>query len=106
MRAWSLLALPFLAFLVAAGPTDPTTCEQFWPESRYQPSGYDHVVHIRNECTVDASCTVTTNVNPNAMQVEVPASKEVEVVTWMASPVRDFVPRVACTLADDKDGGT
>lgn len=60
--------------------------------------GYDHIVHVQNACTQDASCSVATDVNPEAVTVKVPKGTEVETVTWLGSPAREFTPRVKCTL--------
>lgn len=60
--------------------------------------GYDHIVHVQNGCLKDASCSVATDVNPDAVIVKVAKSTEVETVTWLGSPAREFTPKVKCTL--------
>jgi hypothetical protein len=79
-------------------PAPLPACVKAWPEVRYRPFGYDHVVHIRNDCDRTADCTVTTDVNPDATRVSIPPGEEAEVVTWMGSPSREFTPTVACHL--------
>ncbi len=82
---------------VDAGAPD-TTCVHVWPEARMRAYGYDHIVHVQNTCAKDASCSVATDVNPDAVVVKVAKSTEVETVTWLGSPAREFTPRVKCTL--------
>jgi hypothetical protein len=74
-------------------------CIHFWSEARYRPFGYDHVVHIRSACSADARCKVTTDVNPEVLDATVPAHGEVEVITQVGSPAREFTAEVACRLA-------
>lgn len=74
------------------------TCIRWAAESRYRPYGYDHVVHIHNSCTVLATCVVTTDVNPDPIHAVVPAQSEIEVVTWVGAPAREFTPSVSCVL--------
>ena len=73
-------------------------CIQVQTESRYVPYGYDHIVTLRNGCSRAASCTVSTDVNPQPTTVEVASAATVEVVTFKGSPTTQFVARVACTL--------
>jgi hypothetical protein len=67
-------------------------------ESRYVPFGYNHVVIIKNGCSKQALCTVSTDVNPQPQNVEVQAGTTVEVTTFMASPQQTFSPTVRCQL--------
>jgi hypothetical protein len=81
----------------AALPATPP-CIHVWAEARMRAYGYDHIVHIQNACTKDASCSVASDVNPVAVEVKVPKGTEVETNTWLGSPAREFVPRVTCVL--------
>jgi hypothetical protein len=74
-------------------------CIDAWGEARYANYGYDHIVHLRSRCHVRAVCDVATNVNPQPTRVSVPAGREVEVLTYRGSPVREFSPKVSCALA-------
>jgi hypothetical protein len=66
--------------------------------ARYVPFGYNHVVIQKNGCSKSATCSVATNVNPEATTVEVSASATVEVLTFMGSPSQTFTARVSCRL--------
>ena len=82
----------------ADGGAPDVQCIRVWPEARMRAYGYDHVVHIQNACAKDASCSVATDVNPDAVTVKVAKTTEVETVTWLGSPAREFIPKVKCTL--------
>ncbi len=91
----------------AAGPSDAgvdappppiPACIAVSTESRYVPWGYNHVVILRNGCSKNATCTVSTDVNPQAQVVDVASGATVEVVTFMGSPAYTFVARVSCRL--------
>jgi len=78
---------------------DLPTCVRSWPEARFRGFGYLHIVHLANDCRVDAQCDVSTNVNPKPVSVTVPERHQVEVVTYRGSPSRSFRPHVSCELA-------
>jgi hypothetical protein len=84
----------------AAAADSPQTrnCVQASVEARPRYPGYDHVVHLANRCTVEASCLVSTDVNPQPMAVAIPAGTTVQVLTFMSSPARTFVARIECTM--------
>ena len=90
----------FVAATVAAGSvqTSVPSCIQYAGEARYRGVGYQHVVHIVNGCERAAACDVSTDVNPEAQHVDVPARTHVEVVTFLGSPAREFTPVVDCKL--------
>lgn len=94
-----IAALVFVLAGADAGAATMPACIAVATEARYVPYGYNHVVQLRNGCSKPATCTVSTNVNPQAQTVEVPASRAVEVTTFIGSPARTFVPHVSCTLA-------
>ncbi|HEY2407435.1 MAG TPA: hypothetical protein VGI10_15600 [Polyangiaceae bacterium] len=75
---------------------DSPDCVHSWPEVRYIPYGYDHIVHIRNDCRIIAVCVVTTDVNPSPIGVTVRPGEQTEVLTMRASPSREFTPKVDC----------
>jgi hypothetical protein len=83
-----------------AAPVDPSSigCVHAWPEARYRALGYNHIVHVRNQCDARAECAVSTNVNPAPENVTVPGHKEVEVTTFLGSPAREFTPKVECRM--------
>ena len=80
-----------------AAPPVPA-CIAVSTDSRYVPWGYNHVVILRNGCSKNATCTVSTDVNPQAQVVDVASGAGVEVVTFMGSPSYTFVARVNCRL--------
>ncbi len=73
-------------------------CVQVTTESRYVPYGYNHIVTIRNGCSRDATCVVSTDVNPKPESVEVPTAKAVEVATFLGAASSVFVAKVTCAL--------
>jgi hypothetical protein len=73
-------------------------CISVATEARYVPYGYNHVVSVKNGCSKAATCTVATDVNPQATTVEVASASSVEVLTFTASPAQTFTARVACKL--------
>jgi hypothetical protein len=79
--------------VAAAGP-----CIHHRPEVRYGNLGYDHIVHLRNNCRARATCAVSTNVNPKPTQASVRAGEDVEVLTMRGSPAREFTAHVDCVL--------
>ena len=72
-------------------------CISVWPEARYV-VGYNHIVHVANACDSAFVCDVSTDVNPEPQRVRVPAHTEIEVVTFLGSPSRVFVPKVECDV--------
>ena len=93
-----LLASGLLAPAAAtASAARAPACVRAWGEARPRYPGYDHVVHLTNTCSVKASCTVSTNVNPQAIVATVPPRSTIELLTFMSSPAREFAIRVECT---------
>ena len=81
-----------------AGAASLPACISVATEARYVPYGYNHVVLLRNGCSKAATCSVSTDVNPQAMSVDVAAGTSVEVLTFTASPAQTFHARVTCKL--------
>ena len=95
------LGLMALLGPVAAWATPPDTaaiCIKVRPEARYSAYGYNHIVHLADVCASSAECDVSTDVNPQPTHVSVPAKTEIEVNTFLGSPARTFIPKVACTM--------
>jgi hypothetical protein len=95
-----MFALGALVLTLAADAGAPAmpACIHHRAESRYVPYGYNHVVVIENGCSKPAACVVSTDVVPQPQNVDVPAGKTAEVLTFMGSPQQSFTPRVRCTL--------
>lgn len=85
----------------AAESSDVPVCVHARAEARYIGFAYDHFVHIRNDCKQTAACTVTTNINPDPIDVRVAAGRTRSVLTYRASPAREFTYTLRCSL----DGG-
>ena len=73
-------------------------CISVSTQARYVPYGYNHIVLLKNGCSKAATCSVATDVNPQAMTVEVASGASVEVLTFTASPAQTFHARVTCKL--------
>lgn len=107
---WLLITVMFLLFagtiaMVQAewrgpGPLDGEVpdCIQYEGKAHYGAYGYNHFVIIRNGCTRDARCEVSTDVSPETQRVTVPKGETKEVSTFVGSPAREFTPKVTCTL--------
>lgn len=98
LRILALLALTVgvaLGGLAVAEPRTPD-CLRSWPEVRYRNFGYDHIVHIANECRARAFCAVSSDVTPAPVEVEVPAFGQLEVMTCRGCASREFTPRLSC----------
>lgn len=72
-------------------------CVKHSTESRFV-SGYDHLVHVENQCEASATCSVSTNVNPKAQVITVAGHGHTTVLTYRGSPARDFVATVDCKM--------
>jgi len=81
-----------------AGASSLPACISVATEARYVPYGYNHIVLLKNGCSKAATCSVSTDVNPQAMSVDVAARTSVEVLTFTASPAQTFQARVTCKL--------
>jgi hypothetical protein len=81
-----------------AGSAALPACISVGTEARYVPYGYNHVVLLKNGCSKVATCSVATDINPQATSVEVASAASVEVLTFTASPARVFHARVTCKL--------
>ncbi len=81
-----------------AAPPPVPACIAVTTDSRYVPWGYNHVVVLRNGCSRNATCQVSTDVNPQTQVVDVASGATVEVTTFMGSPAYTFVARVNCRL--------
>jgi hypothetical protein len=102
MKFRKLAQVTAFTLLVGAGasaadaPSATPTCIRHWPEVLYRNYGYDHLVHIKNDCRTRAVCAVATNVNPKPTEVPVAAGEQVDVLTMRGSPAREFTATVEC----------
>jgi hypothetical protein len=105
MRRVSILPL-----LLALGAIAPAThaekkpappvakCVAWHTEVRARAYGYDHFVILDSSCAQEATCVVSTDVNPSPETAVVPAGARVEVATFLGSPASEFKATVACVL--------
>jgi hypothetical protein len=96
------------SFLCALGLFAPTTradkkpsppeakCVAWHTEVRARAYGYDHFVILDSSCAGEATCTVSTDVNPSPQTAVVPAGARVEVATFLGSPATEFKATVSC----------
>jgi hypothetical protein len=71
-------------------------CVEFRTEASFASVGYDHLVHLTNNCDKTAVCTVTTNVNPQPATASLAPGEKQTLVTWRGSPAREFTVSVNC----------
>jgi len=93
-----LLTLSAAASGAAAPEADasPPICVRSWPEVRYGNAGYDHIVHVANDCQAPATCDVSSDVSSGPIRVIIQPGGKQEVVTMRGSPARRFRPTVEC----------
>ena len=97
--AIALLGRPHDADAEDAGAPQPVpACMRVRSEARNVGYGYNHVVVLQSGCTKDATCTISTDVNPAPTTVDVAKGTTQEVVTFAASPASVFNANVACRL--------
>jgi ABC-type Fe3+-hydroxamate transport system substrate-binding protein len=72
------------------------SCVDVHGDATFISVGYDHIVTLTSSCKVAMSCSVKTDVNPDATTVEIAPGEEKSVVTWRGSPARVFTPDVTC----------
>lgn len=101
----AIAAVGLVALSAHADPPPPAPAQSKLPacirvatESRWVPYGYNHIVIIEDGCSKAATCSVSTDVNPQAQSAEIASGQTVEVNTYMASASSAFVAKVTCTL--------
>ena len=107
-NSWGIVATLVLGCV--GSPLEPTqtapmpnpqpTCIEYRAEARYSGVGYDHLVHISNQCDRAAACDVSTNVNPDKMHVVLASKSTQTLLTWRGSPAREFKATVSCRLSE------
>ncbi len=71
-------------------------CVKVRTEAAFASVGYDHLVHLTNNCKTAVTCTVTTNVNPDAATVSLGVGDSTTLTTWRGSPAREFTADARC----------
>ncbi|HKP64047.1 MAG TPA: hypothetical protein VJV78_45240 [Polyangiales bacterium] len=74
----------------------PVSCVDVSQDAPYAGLGYDHIVKLTNNCKKPVSCSVKTDVNPKAQQVNLAVGEKKSIVTWRGSPAYAFTPDVTC----------
>ena len=77
----------------------PLTCVESSSEAHFNTYAYDHLVTLHNACDKAATCTVTTDVNPDPITVELSPDESKTVRTFTASPSRIFHASVSCKVS-------
>jgi hypothetical protein len=75
-------------------------CVSHTTEARHV-MGYDHLVHIKNACDSEATCKVSTDVNPKVELVTIAVGQTKTVLTFRGSPAREFKVTLECRLATE-----
>ena len=75
-------------------------CVSHTTEARHV-MGYDHLVHIKNACESEATCKVSTDVNPEVQVVTITPGQTKTLLTFRGSPARTFKVSLECRLATD-----
>ncbi len=71
-------------------------CVQTLTEVRENPFGFEHWVHLINQCPQPMVCTVRTDTNPEATFVELAVGEQNSVMMARSSPENRFSVRVRC----------
>lgn len=97
----SLIAMLWIlpAPLHADPPAEHPACIEVTSHAQYSGFGYNHVVHLHNTCASAASCSVTTNVNPQPVSVQLAVGAATDLLTFRGSPASAFEAHAVCTLA-------
>ena len=71
-------------------------CVNVATEASFASVGYDHLVHVTNNCKRAVSCSVKTNVNPDPASVQLAPGETRTLTTWRGSPAREFTADAKC----------
>jgi hypothetical protein len=104
VRMIGAMALTTILFAGSQGLTEETmkpgdqaaTCVQWKSEVKYSGFGYNHLVHLDNQCDYVAVCHVTTNVNPKGVHETLKPKEKKTVLTMRGSAAREFKAQVSC----------
>ena len=103
-RTNAVLPVALLASLVAAvalaqgaATGERSECVTVTGSSRWNAAGYNHSVTVTNGCDYTVHCSVSTNVNPVAVSVDLDAGQSRSVTTFLDAPGSGFTPHVDCS---------
>ena len=94
----ALLVLLGPALLAHADQTALPDCLAMEKVVTFSGAGYRHAATFTSTCERDAACVVSSNSNPEAQSLSVPAGQERTAVFHLSSPVRGLEVRARCTL--------
>ena len=94
---WALASSGGLAAQDAGKSDKAGECVHVRSDASFASVGYDHIVTLKSACPKRVSCSVKTDVNPDAASVDLQPGEEKSVVTWRGSPARVFTPIVKCS---------
>jgi hypothetical protein len=78
------------------GGAATVNCVLVRTEAAFASVGYDHLVHLTNNCKRPVACTVTTSVNPEPANVSLGVKESTTLTTWRGSPAREFTADAKC----------
>jgi hypothetical protein len=62
----------------------------------YRAYGYDHLVHLDNQCKKPMQCRVSTNAAPEPVEVQLAVDEKRTLTTFRGSPARELTADVKC----------
>ena len=89
-------------FLLASNPANAkdsgiaAKCVHWKAEALFQGLGFNHFVHLDNQCKHEMQCEVKTDVNPDPVTVELAPNTKKTIKTFNGSPASKFVAKVSC----------
>ena len=82
--------------VASAAEPAPKPCVAVKAEAPYRGSGYDHIVKLESHCQKPVKCRVSSDVNPEPVEVTLAPKESTEVLLWRGSPASTFKARVSC----------
>ena len=98
LPAFAALGLLAPALLARADQTSLPECLSMEKVVTFSGAGYRHAASFTSTCDRDAACVVSSNSNPEAQSLTVPAGQQRSVVFHTSSPARGLEVRARCTL--------
>lgn len=93
----TLLSLPLVALAQGRVIGERPECVRAEAIPRFGAMAYDHWVHLENTCGTTVHCTVSTDVNPVPVELDLSAGASRDLSTFHGSPASAFVATVSCT---------
>jgi len=77
-------------------PAPKGACVSVRTEAVYRAYGYDHLVHLDNQCKKPMHCVVTTSAAPDPIEVDLEVDETRTLTTFRGSPAREHTANVNC----------